>query len=104
MLWDGIAASLRGGGIFRACLVTDPARLIDPALYHAITTVQVRDGRMQYWTFMVPFGKADPVFTAWLETRAVPGSARAGNRVVLCKLPTPCSPARRQPMSDVKRS
>ena len=86
MLWDGIAASLREGGIFRACLVTDPTRLIDPALYHVITTVQVRDGRVQYWTFMVPSGEADPVFTAWLEALAVPGGARAKERIPVRKL------------------
>ena len=86
MLWNGIAASLSGEGIFRACLVTDPARLIDPALYHVITTVQVQDGRVRYWTFMVPSGEVDPVFTAWLEALAVPGSARAKDHIHVRKL------------------
>lgn len=91
MLWDGIAASLREGGFFRACLFTDPARLIDPALYHVITTVQVQDGRVLYWTFMVPSGEVDPVFTAWLEALAVSGGARAKERISVRKLPTLCS-------------
>ena len=66
LLWDGIAASLNGGGVFWTCLVADPTRLIDPDAYHVVATVQVSDGRLQHRTFMVPVAHADLTFTTWL--------------------------------------
>lgn len=78
LLWDGIAASISGGGVFGRCLVTDPTRLIDPDLHHVITTTQVQDGWVRHWTFMVPASEADPAFVAWLDALMVPGGARRG--------------------------
>lgn len=78
LLWGGIAASVSGDGVFGRCLVTDPNHLVDPASHHVITATQVRDGRLQHRTFMVPSSEADPVFVAWLDNLAVPGGARRG--------------------------
>lgn len=78
LLWDGIAASLGGDGVFGRCLVTDPTRLVDPASHHVITTTQVRDGRVLHRTFMVPTGESDPAFLAWLDALGMPGSMDRG--------------------------
>ena len=72
LLWDGIAASVSTGGVFGRCLVTDPTRLIDPDLYHVISTMETQGGWAKHSTFMVPAGEAEPVFAAWLESLAVP--------------------------------
>lgn len=67
LLWDGVAASVGGDGVFGKYLVADPTRLVDPGLYHVITTTQVWEGRLQRRTFMVPTGEMDPMFAAWLN-------------------------------------
>ena len=72
LLWDGIAASVSAGGVFWRCLVTDPTRLMDPDLYHVISTVQAQGGWAKHRTFMVPAGEAEPAFLAWFESLAVP--------------------------------
>ncbi len=80
LLWERIATSVSGGGVFWTHLVTDPTRLIDPAVHHVISAVNVRDGRLWHRTFMVPAGEADPVFTGWLEALAVLRGLRRGAR------------------------
>ena len=79
LLWDGVAASVSGGGVFGRCLVADPTRLIDPDLHHVVVTTQVQDGRLQHRTFMVPSSEADPAFLAWLDALAVAGRAGCGS-------------------------
>ena len=54
LLWDSVAASVRENGIFGACIVADPTRLIDPDRYHVITTTLVQDGWLQHRMFLVP--------------------------------------------------
>lgn len=77
LLWDGIAASVRKGGVFGMSLVTDPTRLADAGLCHVVTTTQVQDGLLQHRTFMVPTAQTDPAFLAWLEL-LVPSEMRNG--------------------------
>jgi len=76
LLWDGVAASVGGDAVFGKCLVADPTRLVDPGLYHVITTTQVWEGRLQRRTFMVPTGEMGPMFAAWLNELVVPGQAQ----------------------------
>lgn len=81
LLWNGIAASVMGNRVFGKCLVADPTRLVDPDLYHVITTTQVRGGQLQHRTFMVPADETDPAFLAWLDALAVPGAVGRGDPV-----------------------
>lgn len=87
LLWDGIAASVSGDGVFGRCLVADPTRLIDPDHHHVITTTQVQDGQVRHRTFMVPVGETDLAFTTWLEALAVPGGSRHDDLAPMC---APC--------------
>lgn len=79
LLWNSVAASVMGNHVFGKCLVTDPTRLVDPDLYHIITTTQVQDSQLQHRTFMVPADERDPAFLAWLDALAVPGAVRRGD-------------------------
>lgn len=71
-LWDGIAASVRDGGVFGRHLVTDPTHTLCPAAHHVIATVHARGDRVRHRTFMVPLREADPAFAAWLGALGVP--------------------------------
>ena len=81
LLWNSIAASVMGNRVFGKCLVADPTRLVDPDLYHVITTTQVQGGQLQHRTFMVPADEMDPAFRAWLDAFAVPKAAGRGDPV-----------------------
>ena len=71
-LWDGIAASLKNGGVFWRCLMTDPCRLINPEAGHMIVATSEPIGQVRYLTFVVPIDEADPEFAAWLQALGVP--------------------------------
>jgi len=79
-LWTGIADSVSAGGVFCMYLINDPTRIIDPAQYHVISSVQEASERVQHRTFMVPADESDPTFTAWLGVLMATTGLREGDR------------------------